>query len=70
MTAKYDTTPAHPGAILTAELKELGLTPDEFDVALALPTGATAEIRRSAAASRPNWLCVSDATSAPLRDSG
>ena len=45
MTAKDDTTPAHPGAILTAELKELGLTPDEFDVALALPTGTTAEIR-------------------------
>ncbi len=44
MTTKDDTPPEHPGAILTAELKELGLSPDEFDAALALPTGATAEL--------------------------
>ena len=41
MTAKDDMTPLHPGAILSEELKELGLSPLEFDAALALPAGAT-----------------------------
>ena len=44
MTAKDDATHAHPGAILTTEIKELGLSHSEFDAALALPAGATAEL--------------------------
>ena len=44
MTAKDATIPLHPGAVLIPELKELGLSPDEFDAALALPAGATAEL--------------------------
>ena len=44
MATKNDAAPAHPGAILTAELKELGLSPNEFDAALALPDGATADL--------------------------
>ena len=44
MTAKDVTTPAHPGAILSAELAELALSPVEFDAGLGLPAGATAEL--------------------------
>lgn len=44
MTANSDAAPVHPGAILTAELEELDLSPNEFDAALALPAGATAEL--------------------------
>ncbi len=44
MTVKDDAAPEHPGAILTTELKELGLPPTKFDAALALPAGATAEL--------------------------
>ncbi len=41
MTVKGSVILAHPGAILAAELEELGLSPYEFDAALALPAGAT-----------------------------
>ena len=44
MTTKSDAAPTHPGSILTEEIKELGLSPGEFDAALALPAGATAEL--------------------------
>ena len=44
MTAKNDTTPAHPGAILAAELAELGLSPAELDAGLGLPSGGTTEL--------------------------
>ena len=44
MSSEPETVPVHPGAILTAELVELGLSPYEFDAALALPAGATATL--------------------------
>ena len=44
MTTESDGAPPHPGAILTAELTELGLSPIEFDGALALPPGVTEEL--------------------------
>ena len=44
MTANSDATPAHPGAVLAAELAELGLSPAEFDAGLGLTFGATAEL--------------------------
>lgn len=42
MNSENETPLPHPGAILTAELAELGLSSVEFDAALALPTGSTA----------------------------
>ena len=44
MTAKDDTTPLHPGAVLTAELKELNLSPAELDAALGLTAGASSAL--------------------------
>ena len=44
MSSENETPPPHPGAILTAELAELGLSSAEFDAALALPTGSTASL--------------------------
>ena len=44
MTANSDSAPAHPGAILAAELAELALSSTGFDAALGLPVGATAEL--------------------------
>ena len=44
MTANSDATPVHPGAVLAAELAELGLSPVELDAGLGLPAGATAEL--------------------------
>ena len=44
MSSENETPPTHPGAILSAELAELALSPTEFDSALALPAGATEEL--------------------------
>ncbi len=44
MIANSDAASAHPGAILAAELAELGLPPAEFDAGLGLAAGATAEL--------------------------
>jgi len=44
MTSNNDAVPPHPGAILSQELKELGLSPTEFDTTLALPIGSTAPL--------------------------
>ena len=34
----------HPGAILARELKEIGMSPAEFDAALSIPAGVTASL--------------------------
>lgn len=44
MSSASETPPTHPGAILSAELAELALSPTEFDAALALPPGATEDL--------------------------
>ena len=44
MNSENETPPTHPGAILSAELAELALSPTEFDSALALPAGAAEEL--------------------------
>ena len=44
MSANSAATPTHPGAVLAAELAELGLSPAEFDAGLGLAAGATAEL--------------------------
>ena len=35
---------SHPGAVLARELAEIGMSPADFDAALAVPAGATANL--------------------------
>ena len=44
MTSQSVSRPPHPGEILCKELEELGITREDFDAALALPSGATAAL--------------------------
>ena len=44
MTTKGDASLVHPGKILGGELDEIGLSPADFDDALAVPPGTTAAL--------------------------
>ena len=46
MAPKNRMAPIHPGQILSEELDELGLTPEELDKHLAVPSGTVATIVR------------------------